>query len=173
VSLEVGAACSTKGRLAVSTQWCLATLAFLPCPLTSCASHSTPSGASVAINGTCLTVTEQRGPVLRFDVMAETLRRTNLGALDVGTPVNFERRWGGTGGVWSLLLAIPSSCGTHPVIFWGNAQLPHHTCTAVAPLPTQPTMPPSPCRPAARVWAMRLAGTRCLATCTPPPRSSR
>ncbi|PRW32998.1 riboflavin synthase subunit alpha [Chlorella sorokiniana] len=48
-------------------------------------------GASVAINGTCLTVTEQRGPVLRFDVMAETLRRTNLGALVVGTPVNFER----------------------------------------------------------------------------------
>ena len=68
MSLEVGAACSTKGRLAVSTQWCLATLAFLPCPLTSCASHSTPSGASVAINGTCLTVTEQRGPVLRQNV---------------------------------------------------------------------------------------------------------
>lgn len=45
----------------------------------------------MAINGTCLTVTEQRGPVLRFDVMAETLRRTNLGALDVGSPVNFER----------------------------------------------------------------------------------
>ena len=64
--------------------------------LTRCRPSAAPPsspGASVAINGTCLTVTEQRGPVLRFDVMAETLRRTNLGALDVGTPVNFERRW--------------------------------------------------------------------------------
>ena len=48
-------------------------------------------GASVAINGTCLTVVEQRGATLRFDVMAETLRRTNLGALDAGSAVNFER----------------------------------------------------------------------------------
>ena len=48
-------------------------------------------GASVAINGTCLTVTSQQGACLRFDVMAETLRRTNLGALAPGAPVNFER----------------------------------------------------------------------------------
>lgn len=41
-------------------------------------------GASVAINGTCLTVTQQQGSTLRFDVMAETLRRTNLGALQEG-----------------------------------------------------------------------------------------
>lgn len=48
-------------------------------------------GASVAINGTCLTVTQQQGTTLRFDVMAETLRRTNLGALQTGSTVNFER----------------------------------------------------------------------------------
>lgn len=48
-------------------------------------------GASVAINGTCLTVTHQEGPTLRFDVMVETLRRTNLGALQPGSAVNFER----------------------------------------------------------------------------------
>ena len=48
-------------------------------------------GASVAINGTCLTVTSQEGSTLRFDVMAETLRRTNLGALQPGSDVNFER----------------------------------------------------------------------------------
>ena len=48
-------------------------------------------GASVAINGTCLTVTHQEGPTLRFDVMVETLRRTNLGALAPGDRVNLER----------------------------------------------------------------------------------
>lgn len=48
-------------------------------------------GASVAINGTCLTVTEINGDTLSFDVMMETLRATNLGAIDVGTKVNFER----------------------------------------------------------------------------------
>ena len=48
-------------------------------------------GASVAINGTCLTVVAQQGATLRFDVMVETLRRTNLGALQPGTQINFER----------------------------------------------------------------------------------
>lgn len=48
-------------------------------------------GASVAINGTCLTVVEQRGDVLRFDVIGESLRRTNLGLLQEGSAVNFER----------------------------------------------------------------------------------
>lgn len=38
-------------------------------------------GASVAINGTCLTVTAIDGDVLSFDVMAETLRATSLGGL--------------------------------------------------------------------------------------------
>jgi riboflavin synthase alpha subunit len=40
-------------------------------------------GASVAINGTCLTVTAIDGDVLSFDVMAETLRATSLGGLEV------------------------------------------------------------------------------------------
>eukprot|EP00775_Hariotina_reticulata_P006059 gene6059-6297_t len=48
-------------------------------------------GASVAINGTCLTVTAIDGDVLSFDVMMETLRATSLGALQVGSKVNFER----------------------------------------------------------------------------------
>ncbi len=48
-------------------------------------------GASVAINGTCLTVTRIAGDTLSFDVMMETLRATNLGGLDVGSVVNFER----------------------------------------------------------------------------------
>lgn len=48
-------------------------------------------GDSVAVNGCCLTVTVQEGQTLAFDLLAETLARTNLGALTPGTPVNLER----------------------------------------------------------------------------------
>ncbi|MDH2435736.1 riboflavin synthase subunit alpha [Pokkaliibacter sp. MBI-7] len=48
-------------------------------------------GASVAINGTCLTATEIHGNDAHFDVIASTLRITNLGELDVGSVANFER----------------------------------------------------------------------------------
>lgn len=48
-------------------------------------------GASVAINGVCLTVTRVEGEVARFDVIAETLARTMLGRLAVGDGVNVER----------------------------------------------------------------------------------
>eukprot|EP00891_Asterochloris_glomerata_P004819 jgi/Astpho2/4819/e_gw1.00068.19.1_t len=48
-------------------------------------------GASVAINGTCLTVTAQNGDRLSFDVIEETLRATSLGRLQEGCEVNFER----------------------------------------------------------------------------------
>jgi riboflavin synthase len=43
-------------------------------------------GASVALNGTCLTVTRIEGDKLCFDVMMETLRATNLGGLQVRRP---------------------------------------------------------------------------------------
>ncbi len=48
-------------------------------------------GASVAINGTCLTVVEAQGDECQFDVIEETLRRTNLGDLREGSSVNYER----------------------------------------------------------------------------------
>lgn len=48
-------------------------------------------GASVAHNGCCLTVTEINGNQISFDLMKETLRITNLGALRVGDEVNVER----------------------------------------------------------------------------------
>jgi riboflavin synthase len=47
-------------------------------------------GGSVAVNGCCLTVVKKRGPVFFTDVVPETLRRTNLGALRVGSDVNLE-----------------------------------------------------------------------------------
>lgn len=48
-------------------------------------------GASVAINGTCLTVTAADGDTLSFDIMVETLRATSLGGLAAGSKVNYER----------------------------------------------------------------------------------
>ncbi|MCC5872127.1 MAG: riboflavin synthase subunit alpha [Gammaproteobacteria bacterium] len=48
-------------------------------------------GASVAINGTCLTVARQTPAAVGFDVIAETLEHTNLGRLEVGQQVNVER----------------------------------------------------------------------------------
>ncbi|MEN3121467.1 riboflavin synthase [Janibacter sp. LM] len=52
-----------------------------------------PHGASIAVNGACLTVTdtEAKGGEVTFDVMAESLRRTVLGDLAVGDVVNLER----------------------------------------------------------------------------------
>ena len=47
-------------------------------------------GSSVAVNGCCLTVVKKRGPVFYADVVPETLRKTNLGALKVGNEVNLE-----------------------------------------------------------------------------------
>ena len=49
------------------------------------------TGASVAHNGCCLTVTEIDGNRISFDLMKETLRITNLGELAAGDVVNVER----------------------------------------------------------------------------------
>ncbi|RBY75486.1 riboflavin synthase [Geodermatophilus sp. TF02-6] len=48
-------------------------------------------GDSIAVNGVCLTVTGVDDGVWSSDVMAETLRRSSLGALADGDPVNLER----------------------------------------------------------------------------------
>lgn len=47
-------------------------------------------GASVAVNGCCLTVVDTKGDVHGFDVGPETWERTNLGDLAAGDPVNVE-----------------------------------------------------------------------------------
>jgi len=51
-------------------------------------------GSSLAVNGTCLTVVGKRGGCVRFDVLNETLARTNLGQLKTGSLVNLERPMG-------------------------------------------------------------------------------
>ena len=46
---------------------------------------------SVSVNGACLTVTKIEGDAFWVDTVPETRRRTNLGRLRVGSPVNLER----------------------------------------------------------------------------------
>jgi riboflavin synthase len=48
-------------------------------------------GDSIAVNGVCLTVTTVADGTFSADVMDETLRRSSLGALSSGAPVNLER----------------------------------------------------------------------------------
>jgi riboflavin synthase len=48
-------------------------------------------GASIAVNGACLTVVEKRRDSFIVDVSPETLSRTNLETLSVGGRVNLER----------------------------------------------------------------------------------
>jgi len=49
------------------------------------------TGDSIAINGACLTLTENKSGVLSFEVMPHTLKVTNLGALRIKDKVNLER----------------------------------------------------------------------------------
>ena len=48
-------------------------------------------GASIAVNGVCLTVVDFDDESFSADVMLETLNRSSLGALEPGSPVNLER----------------------------------------------------------------------------------
>ncbi|WP_034253686.1 riboflavin synthase [Arsenicicoccus bolidensis] len=48
-------------------------------------------GASIAVNGVCLTVVAHDEATFSVDVMRETLDRSSLGALQAGSPVNLER----------------------------------------------------------------------------------
>ncbi len=54
-------------------------------------------GDSVAVNGVCLTAAAISGNTFTADVMAETLRRSNLGTLKKGSPVNLERAMSANG----------------------------------------------------------------------------
>jgi len=53
--------------------------------------EDSPLGASIAVNGACLTVVEQGAARLAFDLGPETLTRTALGELGAGDRVNLER----------------------------------------------------------------------------------
>ena len=54
-------------------------------------------GDSVAVNGCCLTATAIRDSDITFDLLEETVARTNLGNLGAENPVNLERALATTG----------------------------------------------------------------------------
>lgn len=54
-------------------------------------------GDSIAVNGVCLTVASKTRDTFTADVMAETLRRSNLGTLSSGDTVNLERAMAANG----------------------------------------------------------------------------
>ncbi len=53
--------------------------------------EQTKIGDSIAVNGVCLTVTDLKAGSFTADVMHETLRRSSLGSVRTGSPVNLER----------------------------------------------------------------------------------
>ena len=65
-----------QGRLAIAARKVMPTLEI---------------GGSINVNGTCLTVTTLESGEFAVDVVPETLRRTNLGLLRPGDPINLER----------------------------------------------------------------------------------
>ena len=66
----------------ISSQLCISTNTIL---------EDTKIGDSIAVNGVCLTVTSIKSNLFTADVMAETLRRSNLGSLIPQSKVNLER----------------------------------------------------------------------------------
>ena len=97
------------------------------------------TGDSVALNGCCLTVVSIEETRLGFDLLEETLARTNLGALTPGSVVNLERalpangrygghfvtghidatgvirRWAQVGADWELRIGIEPAQGAYLV----------------------------------------------------------
>ncbi|GGO81033.1 riboflavin synthase subunit alpha [Marinobacterium nitratireducens] len=90
-------------------------------------------GASIALNGTCLTVTGFTGNRVSFDLIVETLRVTNLGDLKVGDEVNFERaaRFGDEIGGHSL------SGHVHATVEILDIERSEHNCVVWFALPDE------------------------------------
>ncbi|HEY5527121.1 MAG TPA: riboflavin synthase [Candidatus Anoxymicrobiaceae bacterium] len=53
--------------------------------------EETNPGESIAVSGVCLTVVDMTASTFTVDVMPETLKRSTLGSLRPGAPVNLER----------------------------------------------------------------------------------
>jgi riboflavin synthase len=73
------------------------------------------TGDSVAVNGCCLTLSSQRGDELTFDLLEETIDRTNLKVLRPDTPVNLERALSADGRFGGHLIQGHIDC-TSPIL---------------------------------------------------------
>jgi len=74
-------------------------------------------GESVAVNGCCLTVVEAAGDGVKFDLLQQTLRLTNLGDLAADEAVNLERAMP-AGGRFSGHFVQGHVDGTGEVVAW-------------------------------------------------------
>ena len=61
-------------------------------------------GASISVDGVCLTVKDENPEILRFDLVEETIKRTNFQSIKTGDNVNLERS-----------LKMGDEIGGHPV----------------------------------------------------------
>ena len=61
-------------------------------------------GASISVDGVCLTVKDENPEILRFDLVEETIKRTNFQNIKIGDNVNLERS-----------LKMGDEIGGHPV----------------------------------------------------------
>ncbi len=83
----------------------------------------TREGDSVAVNGCCLTVIECNGSMLGFDLLEETLARTNLGRLKQGGIVNLERALGADGRMGGHFVQGHIDCVTEALSFGTDHRL--------------------------------------------------
>jgi riboflavin synthase len=74
-------------------------------------------GDSVAVNGCCLTVASHRGDNLTFDLLQETLDRTNLRHLRRDSPVNLERALSATSRVGGHFVQGHIDCTSRVLAF--------------------------------------------------------
>jgi riboflavin synthase len=79
--------------------------------------NETAIGESVAINGCCLTITSRNEDELTFDLLAETLSRTNLGSLQSGDRVNLERALPANGRIGGHFVQGHIDCASRVVAF--------------------------------------------------------
>ncbi len=75
------------------------------------------TGDSVAVNGCCLTVTSHRNDTVTFDLLQETLDRTNLRLLRPETVVNLERSLAADGRVGGHFVQGHVDCAVRVVSF--------------------------------------------------------
>jgi riboflavin synthase len=75
------------------------------------------AGQSIAVNGCCLTVTSRRGDRLTFDLLEETIARTNLRDLQPNNPVNLERALRADGRLGGHFVQGHVDCVSHIMAF--------------------------------------------------------
>jgi len=75
------------------------------------------TGNSVAVNGCCLTLTAHRDDQLTFDLLEETLNRTNLKTLRHESPVNLERALTADGHIGGHFVQGHVDCASRVIAF--------------------------------------------------------